>query len=43
MGEGPDGVGMPRDVFRVVLDILIPIWDPLKRKNAGTGLQGQQG
>ena len=23
--------GMPRDVFRVVLDFLMPPWDPLRR------------
>jgi len=23
---------MPRDVFRVVLDLLMPFWDPLRRK-----------
>jgi hypothetical protein len=27
--------GMPRDVFRVVLELLMPHWDPLRRKNAG--------
>ena len=29
MGGGPKGYGMPRDVFRVVLDFLMPSWDPL--------------
>ena len=24
--------GMPRDVFRVVVDLLMPSWDPLRRK-----------
>ncbi len=28
--------GMP-DVFRVVEDLLIPSWDPLRRKNALAG------
>jgi len=27
--------GMPRDVFRVVLDLLMPFWDPLRRKAQG--------
>ena len=27
--------GMPRDVFRVVLELLMPRWDPVRRKNAG--------
>ena len=27
--------GMPRDVFRVVMDLLMPSWDPLRRKDAG--------
>jgi len=30
-----ENAGMPRDVFRVVLDLLMPSWDPLRRKNAG--------
>ena len=34
---GPKGEGMPRDVFRVLMDLLMPLWDPLQRKNAGTG------
>ena len=29
--------GMPRDVFRVVMDLVMPSWDPLRRKNADTG------
>ena len=34
--------GMPRDVFRVVIYLLMPSWDPLRRKNAGAGqLLGQ--
>jgi len=28
---GPEGGGMPRDVFRVVLDLLMPTWDPLRK------------
>ena len=32
MGGGPRGEGMPRDVFRVVLDLLMPPWDPLRYK-----------
>lgn len=31
MGGGPKDEGMPRDVFRVVLDFLMPSWDPLRR------------
>jgi hypothetical protein len=30
--------GMPRDVFRVVMDLLMPSWDPLRRKIGGTGM-----
>jgi hypothetical protein len=26
--------GMPRGVFRVVIDLLMPSWDALRRKNA---------
>ena len=33
--DGWENAGMPRDVFRVVLDLLMPSWDPLRRKNAG--------
>ena len=35
MGGGPEGGGMPRDVFGVVLDLLMPKWDPLRRGVAG--------
>lgn len=35
MGGGPEGGGMPRDVFRVVLDLLMPKWDSLRRGVAG--------
>lgn len=38
---GPSGQGMPRDVFRVVMDLLMPSWDPLRRKSTGTGEQLQ--
>jgi len=34
---GMEGGGMPRDVFRVVLDLLMPFWDPLRRKAPGGG------
>ena len=34
IGGGPEGHGMPRDVFRVVLDMLMPRWDPLRYKSA---------
>lgn len=33
--SGPEGEGMPRDVFRVVLDLLMPSWDPLRRRPGG--------
>ena len=36
MEGGPEDTGMPRDVFRVVLDVLMPTWDPLRRKNVRT-------
>lgn len=36
MGGGPEGGGMPRDVFRVVVDMLMPRWDP-QRKLPGSG------
>jgi len=29
---GVEGGGMPRDVFRVVVELLMPFWDPLRRK-----------
>jgi hypothetical protein len=28
IGGGPEGEGMPRDVFWMVLDLLMPLWDP---------------
>ena len=42
MEGGPKNTGMPRDVFRVVMDLLMPSWDPLRCKGTGTGL-GLQG
>jgi hypothetical protein len=35
--------GMLRDVFRVVMDLLMPSWDPLRRKITCTGLPALQG
>jgi hypothetical protein len=35
---GPENTGMPRDVFRVVVDFLMPTWDPLRRENTGAAL-----
>lgn len=32
---GPEGKGMPRDVFRLVLNLLMPTWDPLRRGVVG--------
>lgn len=32
---GMEGGGMPRDVFRLVMDLLMPKWDPLRRGVAG--------
>lgn len=40
MEGGFTAYGMPRDVFRVVLDLLMPSWDPL-RKRRGSGQQLQ--
>jgi hypothetical protein len=40
------GVGreaMPRDVFWLVLDLLMPFWDPLRRKAPGLAGGGQAG
>ena len=37
MEGGPKGEGMPRDVFRVVLGLLMPSWDPLRRGIVGDG------
>ena len=38
---GMEGGGMPRDVFRVVLDLLMPPWDPLRWKEPNRGVGGQ--
>jgi len=35
--------GMPRDVLRVVMDLLMPSWNPLRRKNTGAGQPLPQG
>jgi len=35
MEGGPKSAGMPRDVFWVVMDLFMPTWDPLRRKNTG--------
>jgi len=43
MEGGPENAGMSRDVFRVVMDLLMSSWDPLRRKNTGTGPPAQQG
>ena len=43
MNGWPKGEGMPCDVFRgVLMDFLMPAWDPLRRKrgNGGQLLQG---
>ena len=37
MSGGPKDKGMPRDVFRVVMDLLMPTWDPLRRGIVGEG------
>ena len=29
--DGPQNEGMPRDVFRVVMDFVMPSWDPLRK------------
>lgn len=42
-GGGPEGEGMPRDVFRVMLDLLMPSWDPLRRGVVRDGRQLQVG
>ena len=33
--------GMPRDVFRVVMDLVMPSWDPLRRNVPGLDGAGQ--
>ena len=37
MGGGLEGEGMPRDVFRVMLDMLMPLEDPLRLGIVGEG------
>jgi len=37
MEGGPKGEGMPRDVFRDVMDMFMPSWDPLRLGIVGTG------
>ena len=38
MNGGPKGEGMPCDVFRgVLMDFLMPVWDPLRRKRGDGG------
>ena len=32
-----DGGSLPRDIFQVVLDLLMPFWDPLRRSARGAG------
>jgi hypothetical protein len=41
VGGGSKGEGMPRDVFLLVLDFLMPSWDPLRRGliSAGSPMQ----
>lgn len=34
---GLEGGGVPRDVFRVVLGLLMPFWDPSRRTMRGGG------
>lgn len=42
MGGGSKGEGMPRDVFLLVLDFLMPSWDPLWRGLVGVGTLPQE-
>ena len=42
MEGGPENTGMPRDMYRVVLDLLNPTWDPLRRGSGGAGQQLQE-
>ena len=39
--SGDGGRGMPRDVFWVVLDLLMPFWDPLRCKGPRPAERGQ--
>lgn len=32
---GPGNAGMPMDMFRLVLDMLMPSWGPLRGRDAG--------
>jgi hypothetical protein len=41
VGGGLENESMPRDVFRVVMDFLMPAWDPLRRGVAGARPQMQ--
>jgi hypothetical protein len=44
MEGGLENTGMPRDVFRgVFTDLLMPTWDPLRCKGAGTEPPAVQG
>jgi len=36
---GMGGGGMPRDVLRIVIDLISPSWDPLRRAGPGGGEQ----
>jgi len=39
----PDGTVLPRDLFRTVLDFVMPMWDPLRRAGrAGRGQHQQE-
>lgn len=38
VGGGSDGESMPREMFRLVLEFLMPSWDPLRRGVAGMEL-----
>lgn len=37
VGSGPQGEGMPRKGFLVVLDFLMPTWDPVREANNAGG------
>lgn len=38
LGMEGEGERMPRDVFRLVMDMLMPVWDPLRRGVVGLKL-----
>lgn len=40
MGGGPDGKVMPAGVFRMVLDLLMPSWDPRRNRGIRGGCVG---